>query len=163
MPPSSDPPTMATLTVRPLAGDAEAEACAALMASSEPWVTLERDRAALLRMLLDPSRERYAALVGDRLAGCLVLNLQGPFVGYLQAICMAPGFRGSGLGTALIAFAEERIFREHPNVFLCVSSFNPSARRLYERLGYRAVGELTDFIRAGHSEILMRKTRGPIG
>jgi len=154
---------MATLTVRPLADDSEAEACAVLMASSEPWVTLKRGHTALLGILMDPSRERYVALVGDRLAGCLVLNLQGPFVGYLQAICMAPEFRGGGLGTSLIAFAEERIFRDHRNVFLCVSSFNPSARRLYERLGYRAVGELTDFILAGHSEILMRKTRGPIG
>ena len=65
------------------------------------------------------------------------------------------------MGTALVAFAEERIFREHRNVFICVSDFNPGARRLYERLGYRLVGELTDYIVAGHSELLLRKTRGP--
>ena len=51
--------------------------------------------------------------------------------------------------------AEERIFRESPNVFLC--------RRLYERLGYTLVGELTDYIVAGHAELLYRKTIGPIG
>jgi hypothetical protein len=68
----------------------------------------------------------------------------------------------AGLGTRLIGFAEERIFREWPNVFLCVSSFNPDARRLYERLGYQAIGTLTDYIVAGCDEILMRKTRGPL-
>jgi len=156
------PSRMESLVVRPLSTEAEMEACAALMAASEPWLTLGRDFTASLRFLRDPARERHAALVGDRLAGFLVLNLQGAFVGYLQTICVAPEFRGRGLGTALVAFAEERIFREHPNVFLCVSSFNPSARRLYERLGYATVGELSDYLVPGHSEILMRKSRGPL-
>jgi hypothetical protein len=29
-------------------------------------------------------------------------------------------------------------------------------------MGYQKVGELTDFIIAGHAEILLRKTIGPI-
>jgi ribosomal protein S18 acetylase RimI-like enzyme len=153
---------MGALTIRPLGADAEVEACAALMASSEPWVTLKRDFEASLRFLQDPCRERYVAYLEDRLAGFLILNLQGAFVGYIQTICIAPGFRGRGLGSALIAFAEERIFREHPNVFMCVSSFNHAARRLYGRLGYATVGELTDYLVSGHSEILLRKSRGPI-
>ena len=45
---------------------------------------------------------------------------------------------------------------------MCVSSFNGGARRLYERLGYEVVGELTDYIVQGHSEILLRKTVGPL-
>jgi ribosomal protein S18 acetylase RimI-like enzyme len=43
-----------------------------------------------------------------------------------------------------------------------VSSFNHGARRLYERLGYREVGELANYIVEGYSEILLRKTRGPL-
>jgi ribosomal protein S18 acetylase RimI-like enzyme len=66
------------------------------------------------------------------------------------------------VGTDLIRFAEERIFPTYPNVFLCVSSFNPRARALYERLGYELIGELHDFLIAGHSEFLLRKTTGPI-
>lgn len=57
-------------------------------------------------------------------------------------------------------FAEQRIFRDSPNVFICVSSFNDAARRLYERLGYQKVGELRDLIVPGASEHLMRKTTG---
>jgi len=148
------------LAIRPMT--TEAEACAALMAATEPWLTLRRDRAACLRFLQEPGRDCHVAYLDGRLAGVLVLNFQGGFKGYLQAICVDPDLRGQGLGTALLDFAEERIFREHPNVFLCVSAFNHGARRLYERSGYRVVGELTDYVIQGQSEILMRKTRGPL-
>lgn len=60
----------------------------------------------------------------------------------------------------MIAWAEERIFRQSPNVFLCVSSFNERAQRFYGRLGYERVGELPDFLTVGHAEIILRKTRG---
>lgn len=136
--------------------------CAALMATSDPWMTLKRDYEASLRFLQDSSRERFVAYQGDRLAGFLILNLKGAFVGYIQTVCVAPAFRGQGLGASLIAYAEQRIFSEHPNVFMCVSSFNHSARRLYERLGYTPIGELADYLVSGHSEILLRKTIGPI-
>jgi [ribosomal protein S18]-alanine N-acetyltransferase len=45
---------------------------------------------------------------------------------------------------------------------MCVSSFNHDAQRLYQRLGYQIVGELSDYIVRGHSEILLRKTVGPL-
>jgi ribosomal protein S18 acetylase RimI-like enzyme len=152
----------AGIVIRPLETRGEAETCARIMAGTEPWITLRRDYEACLRVTLDETRERYVAVRGDRLAGLLVLNLKGAFVGYIQTVCAAPEFRGTGVGTALVAFAEERIFREFKNVFICVSDFNHGARRLYERLGYRLVGELTDYVVAGHSELLLRKTRGPL-
>ena len=153
---------MADVAIRALETRDEAEACAAMMAATEPWITLRRDYEACLKVVTDETRERYVARRGDRLAGLLSLNLKGAFVGYIQTVCAAPEFRGKGVGTALVAFAEERIFREHRNVFICVSDFNPGARRLYERLGYRLVGALTDYVVAGHSELLLRKTRGPL-
>jgi len=60
----------------------------------------------------------------------------------------------------LIRWAEDRIFRDSPNVFICVSSFNPGARRLYERLGFEEVGVLRAFAVADHDEVLLRKTCG---
>ena len=45
---------------------------------------------------------------------------------------------------------------------MCVSSFNTDAQRLYKRLGYQIVGELEDYIIPGASEILLRKTTGPL-
>ena len=148
--------------IRRLETREEAEACARMMAGTDPWITLRLGYDACLRDVLDETRARYVAYEGERLAGVLILNLKGSFVGYIQTVCAAPEYRGQGVGTALVAFAEERIFREHRNVFICVSDFNPGARRLYERLGYRLVGELTDYIVAGRSELLLRKTRGPL-
>ena len=153
---------MADLSIRPLATRDEAEACARMLAGTEPWITLRRDYEACLRVTLDETRERYVAYRGDRLAGLLILNVKGAFVGYIQTVCAAEEFRGTGVGTALVAFAEERIFREFRNAFICVSDFNHGARRLYERLGFRLVGELTDYVVAGHSELLLRKTVGPL-
>jgi [ribosomal protein S18]-alanine N-acetyltransferase len=152
----------ATLEIRRLGGREEAEACARMMAASEPWVTLRRDAGAALAILADPGRETYVAILGRDLVGFIILVMHGAFVGYIQSVCVAPGRRGQGLGRRLMAFAEERIFRETPNVFLNVASFNPDARRLYERLGYEVVGELRDYIVPGHSEILMRKSTGPL-
>jgi len=133
-----------------------------MMSSTEPWLTIGRTFDECYALLRDPLREVFVAREDDALRGFIVLVMKGAFVGYIQAICVAPDARGSGVGTQLVAFAEERILRESPNVFLCVSSFNPRARALYERLGYRAVGELTDYLISGHSELLMRKTIAPI-
>jgi ribosomal-protein-alanine N-acetyltransferase len=162
MPDSLSP---AECVIRPLSGEQEAEQCARLMESSEPWRTLGRDYETSLRIVSDQAKEVYVAYASDKtdvVAGFLILNMTGAFIGYIQTVCVAPEWRGRGLGAILIRFAEERIFRETSNVFMCVSSFNTDAQRLYERLGYQRVGELTDYIVAGYSEILLRKTIGPL-
>jgi ribosomal-protein-alanine N-acetyltransferase len=151
------------LVIRPLTGRAEAEVCARMMAASEPWITLGRGAEASLALLERPDREVYVARADGAVAGFIIVAMQGAFVGYIQTVCVAAERRGGGIGARLVSHAEERIFRESPNVFLCVSSFNPGARRLYERLGYTLVGELTDYLVTGHSELLFRKTIGPIG
>jgi [ribosomal protein S18]-alanine N-acetyltransferase len=151
-----------TLSIALLAGEAEAQACARMMAESEPWLTLGRTYQASLAVVQDPSREVYVARDENGLAGFLILCMTGAFVGYIQTVCIHPDRRGQGLGSKLVDFAEQRILAESPNVFMCVSSFNRDARRLYERLGYQVIGELTDYIVQGHSEILLRKSLGPL-
>jgi [ribosomal protein S18]-alanine N-acetyltransferase len=148
--------------VRPLQSRAEAMACAQLMSSSEPWITLRRSYEQSLGLVESPSRETHVAMRERELAGFVVLCMQGAFIGYVQSLCVRPDLRGRGLGTRLLAWAEDRIFREVPNVFVCVSSFNHAAKRLYVRLGYEEVGELCDYLVCGHSEILLRKSRGPL-
>ena len=145
-----------------MTADADAQACARMMAGSEPWITLNRGYDASLEILRDASKERYVARAGGEVVGFLILNMGGALAGYIQTACVAEKNRGQGIGARLMAFAEERIFRDSPNVFLCVSSFNAGARRLYDRLGYRVVGDLTDYLVAGHSETLMRKTIGSL-
>ncbi len=149
------------MKIRPLASDEEAARCARMMAGTDPWITLGRGYEASLERLKDPSREVYVAIDESGLAGCLILCMAGAFVGYIQTVIVAPDAQGKGIGSQLVEFAEGRIFKESPNAFLCVSSFNSGARRLYERLGYQYVGELSDYIVRGYSELLYRKTRAP--
>ncbi|MEI9962819.1 MAG: N-acetyltransferase [Limisphaerales bacterium] len=150
------------LVIRPLNGTVEARFCADFMAASEPWLTLGLTAEQTFQRLTDPTREVYVATMNDQIVGALILHLSGPLNGYIQIVAIHPEHRGRGLGAQLIHFAEERIFQQSPNVFLCVSSFNHRAQKFYERLGYLRVGEFPDFLAKGHSEILMRKTRGPL-
>jgi ribosomal-protein-alanine N-acetyltransferase len=149
-------------SIAALQTEEEARTCARMMASSEPWRTLGRTYEACLAIIRDPTREVHLLKEDGVIAGFLILCMTGAFIGYIQTICIDPEHRGRGLGSRLVAFAEQRILSEVPNVFMCVSSFNHEARRLYERLGYQVVGELTDYIVQGHSEILLRKSIGPL-
>ena len=132
------------------------------MAGSEPWITLKRDKKAAYEIFMDPGREVYLAIMEDEIAGFIVLILQGAFIGTIQSVFVVPEWRNRGIGRQLMAHAEKCILCQTPNVFICVSSFNKDALRLYQRLGYREVGELKDYIVSGHSEILLRKTIAPL-
>jgi [ribosomal protein S18]-alanine N-acetyltransferase len=153
---------MKELEIGRLNGDAEARVCAEMMSSSEPWIFFGRTFEQCLARVTNPAGEVWVAREDDVARGFIILLLHGAFVGYIQVVCVAADARSSGVGSKLVAFAEERIFRQFPNVFLCVSSINPRARQLYERLGYKLVGELDDYLVRGYSEFLMRKSVGPL-
>lgn len=145
-----------------LTSEKDKRAAAALMAASDPWLALGLDARACLRGLAAPGREIYAARSAGEFAGFVVLTMFGTFRGYVQTLFVAPAARGGGVGEALMAFAERRVFSETPNLFLCVSSFNKGAQRFYRRLGYAKAGVLKDFIIKGADELLLRKTLGPL-
>jgi [ribosomal protein S18]-alanine N-acetyltransferase len=150
------------LNIRKMLNRDEAQVCARLMSASEPWVTLGRSCDDSMKQLLDPSKEIYLALSGDTVTGFIVLVLNGAFTGYIQTIGVMPEWRNKGIGSRLLKFAEDLILEKSPNVFICVSSFNGAAQRLYERRGYEEVGELKNYVASGYDEILMRKTTGPL-
>jgi ribosomal protein S18 acetylase RimI-like enzyme len=50
------------------------------------------------------------------------------------------------------------VFTDSSKVFLVVADFNPEAKRLYERMGYRQVGAIPGLYRDGVTEYLMMKT-----
>lgn len=60
----------------------------------------------------------------------------------LRNLHVVDAHRGRGIGTAIIHAAEEAS-RASGELSVGVGLENPAARRLYERLGYRATGELT--------------------
>ena len=146
--------------VEPLDRNGEAEECAELMVTSEPWLTLRLSRETAVAILTDPAKEVYAIRDANGVAGFVVIDMRGLLRGYVQILCVRPDCRRKKLGSGLLRWAEERIFRDSPNVFICVSSFNPDARRLYERRGFELVGTLHELLVPGHDELLLRKTLG---
>ena len=152
---------MSATIIRPLSTE-DVAPCAQMMSQSEPWLTLGRDYKASYQTISDPIKEVYLAVADKTITGFIIINMTGAFAGYIQSVCVDAGWRGQGIGTQIINYAEERIFRSVPNIFICVSSFNKGAHKLYERLGYKVIGELQDYVITGASEILLRKTIAPL-
>lgn len=135
--------------------------CALMMSRTDPWITLGLDYDACLDAFKGDFREVYVCRSGNDIAGFAILQVCGTFSGYIQSLCINESYRGKGLGTMMLKFCEKRILKFSPNIFICVSSFNEGAKKLYLRYGFRIIGELENFVRDGFSEILMRKTVGP--
>jgi ribosomal protein S18 acetylase RimI-like enzyme len=136
-------------------------ACARMMLKTDPWITLGLGYDQCLKAFEGDCREIYILRHDKIIAGFVILQVCGTFSGYIQTICISEEYRGKGYGTMLLKFCEERILKFSPNVFICVSTFNQGAAKLYYELGFRLVGELENFIKEGYSEFLLRKTVGP--
>ena len=154
---------MNDITIRRVTSEEDAWACADIMASTDPWITYGRTRDNTFKTVFNPQAESYAAVMpSGEIVGVVVIALRVPLIsGYVCGLAVKPAHRNRGIGSALLRHAEDHIFRHSPNVFLCVTSFNTNAQRLYARLGYQKIGEITDFAIPGAHEHLLRKTLGP--
>lgn len=145
----------------PAATDEHFERSARLLSENEPWITLGRTYEYSLQKVRDPGGELYVALADGVVAGCILIEMHGQLKGFIRSICTDGAYRGMGIGTKLMAFAEERVFRDVPNLFIFAASFNPKAKALYLRLGYEEVGVFKNYIVQGSDECLLRKTIAP--
>ncbi len=129
------------------------------MAKSDPWIRLGRGYEECLAAC-QPHLDTLLLIARDDDTACGFALLHERGVAgspYLVSIGVAEAYRGRGIGSRLLAHAEAHFRPRARHMFLCVSSFNDGARRLYERLGYVRVGELPDYVIDGASEILMHK------
>ena len=149
--------TVTTLAIRTATAD-DREWAASIMAASEPWITLGRSLESCRFVCHNPDYTVFVAYEGPERRGFVLLHRRG-VVGspYLATIAVEPASRSRGIGRQLVEFTEDYFRAEARHIFLCVSSFNPRAKALYERLGYRQVGELPDYFIEGASEYLMHK------
>jgi ribosomal protein S18 acetylase RimI-like enzyme len=139
-----------------LAGIEDVEWSARLMVSADPWIRLGIPFEKCRKNCGDPEFNLFIARLANKRCAMILLDPRGVAGSpYIKSIAVDEGFRNRGIGTELIAFAEQLYREDHSYIFLCVSSFNNRARKLYERLGYRVMGEFDDYIVKGESEILM--------
>jgi len=135
--------------------------CATMMSKSDPWITLDMNYDQCLKAFEGHCKEIYVVEIDNEIAGFVILQICGTFAGYIQTICMSEAYRGKGYGKKLLQFCEERILKISPNIFICVSSFNKGAAKLYYEFGFKLIGELDNFVKEGYTELLLRKTVGP--
>ena len=76
--------------IRKLQRADEAHQCARFMANSEPWVTLRRSYDDSIKILTNPTREVYLAVVEEETVGFVILQMTGAFVGYIQTVGVIP-------------------------------------------------------------------------
>ena len=79
---------------------------------------------------------------------------------YLHIIAVKREYRGRGYGKELMRHLEEEILNQKGKLFLVVADFNSDAERLYEKLGYKQVGQIPNLYKEGVTEHLMMKVLG---
>lgn len=136
-------------------------ACLEIVPKIEPWLTLGSTPEVMgsyFRKLLDKG-DGFVALLGEEVVGFVTIKNDFLHGGYIRRIAVKEEYRGERIGRRIMEFIEERVFDHYSNIFVCVSSSNPRARKFYKDLGYHQVGELPNLILDGEIEYLLRKVR----
>lgn len=115
------------------------------------WTTeqhlVEGDRiqtGAMVAMLNDPHCDVIAAFDNDQLQGCISVRYL-PEVAEIGTFAIQPEAHGLGLGSRLLAVAEQHASQRRAWLQVEVVNENRPLQAFYERRGYVATGELMDY------------------
>jgi ribosomal protein S18 acetylase RimI-like enzyme len=104
----------------------------------------------------------FGAYVGETLGGVAVFarprSKKTAHTGELGAMYVRAGFRGQGLGDALIEAIVDHAVKVVEQIKLTVNAENAHAIGLYERHGFRAIGKYPNSLRVGgrdYDELIM--------
>jgi ribosomal protein S18 acetylase RimI-like enzyme len=128
----------------------------------EPWKGLGYRASALARWLarLAQAGDVWVARTADGEPAGVIVATDGFLLGgFIALLAVRPGVSGQGLGTALVAHVEARVFARRRWLFVSCDGNNGAALRFYRRLGFARVGRLPDLVREGRIELLLRKAR----
>jgi ribosomal protein S18 acetylase RimI-like enzyme len=119
---------------------------------------LAKGRKILKKALADPSSDLIVAKEGSRFLGFAWVVRQGGFArsAYLRLIAVDTKAKRRGIGRLLMREMERRHLNPS-GLLLLATSTNQAARRFYEKLGYRRVGLLRDYVRKGLREVIYFK------
>lgn len=109
-------------------------------------------------------RSRTALVVvardGERIAGFGIMRY-GDDDAHLDLFCVAPRYRGAGLGRRLLAWLEKpALVAGIGAVFLEVRATNRGGQAFYERLGYRVLARLPGYYQGRETALRMGRELG---
>jgi ribosomal protein S18 acetylase RimI-like enzyme len=137
----------------------DAELLSTAFALNQPWLTLGISASGLKNYFLreDANLYRYTVRVDNQVAGIICLRypwLRGP---YIELLGLIEGYRGNGIGTQLLDWAETETRQHSNNLWLVTSSFNQQALQFYQRHGFQQIGLIAGLVHPDHDELLLRK------
>ena len=154
---------MPTSSIRPYV-QTDRDAVVQMLADSDPWKRLGYTSSDWNRLFETGPQGRDAFVIeaAQAIVGLALLRQRFMLGDYLELLAVAPSSQGKGFGSILLNHLEQIVFQRTKNLFVCVSDFNAAARRFYARHGYQEIGPIPNFLIPGSSELLLRKTTGPV-
>ncbi len=104
--------------------------------------------------------ELYVAKdVNANIIGCMRVDEKGMLSRFplLRLIAVKREYRGKGFGTEMLRFYESKYKGKTSRIFLCVSSFNDKAKKLYFSLGFEEIGKINGLYKKGITEYILMK------
>jgi ribosomal-protein-alanine N-acetyltransferase len=103
-----------------------------------------------------PSAQILVARHGNEIVGCAIGDRNGD-ISRVVNIAVDPGQRRQGIGEQLLAALERAL--PVGDLILMVQEENTAAQALYQKSGYRKVGDARNYYGKGEHGIWMRKVR----
>lgn len=152
-----------TLLLRPIQST-DIVPLAQLMAANSLWQRYNVTEASATQRLQNGLEQQAAITVAEvngEPVGFIWTVDKGAFQrsGYIMLIGVRSDRQGQGVGRVLMLAAETALFAQVADLFLLVSDFNQAAQAFYQRLGYRQVGAIPDYVVAGITELIFHKRR----
>ena len=149
---------LASCSLRHLKPD-DASVLSRALVSLDPWLTLEYRAHELRRYLSGPNPHlaRFVIAVGDSPAGVVCVRQPWLKGSLLELIAILPPYQGRGLGREVMKWLEGESRGTYRNIWILVSGFNRGARGFYRHLDYQEIAPLTDLVKPGYDEFLLRK------
>jgi ribosomal protein S18 acetylase RimI-like enzyme len=124
----------------------------------DPWLTLGYRPESLAHYLqrADVSLHKFLVSASGQIVGVVCCRYPWLFGPFLELLAVYPQFQGQGFGREILDWLENPV--AFANIWTTVSAFNISALNFYTKCGFQEAGLLTDLVRAGFDEILLRKT-----
>ena len=112
----------------------------------------------LISVLSFPGVVRLKAMKDKQMVGFVAGDVRkAEGIAWIATIAVLPAYQGQGIGAALLAACEAQI--PLSRIRLCVRPTNPVAIRLYERFGYKKVGEWSKYYQDGEAALVMEKMK----
>lgn len=141
------------------------EACAEMTVTTFPWTSFGLKKEGARKFFYDRLGKElvFVATQKREVLGFIAIKRNILYANYIRRIVVKEDARNKGIGAKLVEFIEEMTYSSGlPNVFLVTTTVNEQAVKFYQKIGYKIIGTIPDFVEKGLDEYIFWKTKGPV-